>query len=101
MSDNSPAEVVASLVSRARIAQQQIQSYSQAQIDTLVTAVAYVVMDDEVNKRLSQLAVEETGLGNVADKMVKNRRKTLGLIRDIRGAKTVGEISHDAESGIT
>ena len=101
MSDNSPAEVVASLVNRARVAQQQIQSYSQAQIDTLVTAVAYVVMDDEVNERLSQLAVEETGLGNVADKMVKNRRKTLGLMRDIRGAKTVGEISHDTETGIT
>ena len=32
---------------------------------------------------LAELAVETTGLGNVPDKITKNHRKTLGLMRDI------------------
>ncbi len=101
MSDLSPSDVVAALMARARAAQQQIQTYSQAQIDQLVTAVGWVVMDPKTNEHLSQLAVAETGLGNVTDKMTKNRRKTLGLMRDIKNAKTIGVISHDDTTGIT
>jgi len=40
-------------------------------------------------------------LGNVADKITKNHRKTLGLLRDIKGAATHGLIAHDIPSGIT
>ncbi|HCH23564.1 MAG TPA: hypothetical protein DE179_04640, partial [Oceanospirillaceae bacterium] len=101
MSDVNPAEVVASLVKRARAAQAHINAYSQQQIDQLVTAVGWVVMDTDTNRQLCELAVQETGLGNVADKMTKNTRKTLGLMRDIRGAKTVGVISDDEAAGIT
>ncbi|MEO7056703.1 MAG: aldehyde dehydrogenase family protein, partial [Caldimonas sp.] len=38
--------------------------------------------------------------GNVEDKERKNHRKTLGLLRDLRGAKSVGVISQDAVTGI-
>ena len=44
-------------------------------------------MRDADNQRLAEMAVAETNLGNVADKIRKNRRKTLGLLRDIRGQK--------------
>ena len=37
----------------------------------------------EHNQRLAKLAVKETGLGNVSDKIKKNHNKTLGLLRDI------------------
>jgi sulfoacetaldehyde dehydrogenase len=39
-------------------------------------------------------------MGDVADKMAKNRRKTIGLLRDLRGAKSVGVISEDRERGL-
>ena len=42
-----------------------------------------------------------TGLGNVPDKITKNHRKTLGLMRDIAGAQTFGVISDDPATGIT
>jgi len=35
------------------------------------------------------MAVKQTGLGNVEDKIRKNRRKTIGLLRDLKGVKTV------------
>ena len=53
------------------------------------------------NTHLAELAVQTTGLGNVPDKITKNHRKTLGLMRDIATAKTYGIISEDAETGIT
>jgi sulfoacetaldehyde dehydrogenase len=50
---------------------------------------------------LAELAVKDTGLGDVADKFKKNFRKTLGLIRDLSTAKTVGVISEDLKTGLT
>ena len=44
--------------------------------------------------------MRDTGLGNVADKIAKNRRKTLGLLRDLRGAKSVGVIAEDRRRGL-
>ena len=58
-------------------------------------------MEPSRNRALAELAVRDTGLGNVADKIQKNHRKTLGLIRDLHGAKSVGVISEDLSTGIT
>ena len=48
-----------------------------------------------------QLAVAETGLGNVADKITKNHRKTLGLLRDIKGQKSFGLVDDNPLTGIS
>jgi sulfoacetaldehyde dehydrogenase len=49
---------------------------------------------------LAELAVEDTGLGNVPDKIIKKQRKTFGTLRDLLRAKTVGEIERDHKRGI-
>ncbi|MEH6813848.1 MAG: aldehyde dehydrogenase family protein [Motiliproteus sp.] len=91
---------VAELVANARKAQAIFNSYNQAQVDEVVTATAWALINPKNNERLSGLAVEETGLGNVEDKITKNHRKTLGLLRDLKVAKTVGVINEDPENGI-
>lgn len=53
------------------------------------------------NRHLAELAVATTSLGNVPDKITKNHRKTLGLMRDIAQAKSYGVIRDDAATGIT
>ncbi|SMX43127.1 Sulfoacetaldehyde dehydrogenase (acylating) [Octadecabacter ascidiaceicola] len=58
-------------------------------------------MEPSRNRILAEMAVETTGLGNVLDKITKNHRKTLGLMRDIADAKTYGVISDDPNTGIT
>ena len=45
--------------------------------------------------------MRDTGLGNVEDKVVKNRRKTMGTLRDLTGVPSVGIIREDPASGIT
>ncbi|HET8791677.1 MAG TPA: aldehyde dehydrogenase family protein [Modicisalibacter sp.] len=95
-----PQTIVAALVDRARQAQRVYEKYSQAQVDEAVTAVAWALVDPTRNRELSEMAVATTGLGNVADKETKNRRKTMGLLRDLREARTVGVIAEYPELGL-
>ncbi len=102
MSDaKSSARVVAAFVNRARAAQVTADRYDQARVDELVTAAGWAIVKPEHNRALAELAVRDTGLGNVADKIAKNRRKTIGLLDDLAGAKSVGVIAEWPELGIT
>ena len=102
----SPAEqeaqaIVQSLVARARAAQRVAEHYDQARVDELVAAAAWAILEPGRNQALAALAVQDTGIGNVSDKLRKNYRKTLGLLRDLQGAKSVGVISDNPATGIT
>ncbi|WJS86530.1 aldehyde dehydrogenase family protein [Paracoccus sp. TOH] len=89
-------------MARARGAQAGYEAGgSQRRYDRAALAAGWAIMQPERNRQLAELAVRSTGLGNVADKIVKNHRKTLGLLRDIRGVTTHGILSDDPETGIT
>ncbi len=100
MAPMDPHSQVAQLIQRASEAQAQLETYDQAAVDELVIATAWALVNPDNNQKLSELAVAETGLGKVADKVIKNHRKTLGLLRDLRDAKTVGVINRDPQLGI-
>lgn len=89
------------LLGNARRAQRQIAGYSQRQLRALTQAVAWAVLQPERNRALSEQAVADTGFGNVADKITKNHRKTLGLLRDLQHAKTTGVIAEIPSKGLT
>ncbi len=88
------------LIKKARNAQTIINGYSQEQVDELILAIAWEVIKPENNQSLSELAVKTTGLGNVEDKKRKNKRKTIGLLRDLKNIKTVGIINQNDEKGL-
>ena len=92
---------VAALVARARAAQAIANGYGQERVDELVAAAGWAIIEPGRNRALAELAVADTGIGNVEDKVRKNHRKTLGLLRDLHGAKSVGVIMEDAANGIT
>ncbi len=92
--------VVQRLIEDAREAQQDFTAYSQKQVDEATTAVGWAVVSEKNNRALSEQAVKDTGLGRIEDKINKNRRKTLGLLRDLAGAKSVGVISEQPELGL-
>jgi sulfoacetaldehyde dehydrogenase len=95
-------DIIDAIVARARAAQAAYEADgSQARYDRASQAVAWAIMEPARNKELAELAVQTTGLGNVADKITKNHRKTLGLMRDIKAAKTFGVIADDSATGIT
>ncbi|MCY1289061.1 Sulfoacetaldehyde dehydrogenase (acylating) [compost metagenome] len=92
---------VDAIVARARQAQRAFARAGQATVDTAAAAAAWAIMEPARNRQLAERAVADTGLGNVDDKIRKNHRKTLGLLRDLHGRNTVGVIALDAATGIT
>ena len=92
--------MVGDLVARARSAQRVADGYDQARIDELVAAAGWAIIEPTRNRELAELAVADTSVGDVEDKVRKNHRKTLGLLRDLAGARTVGVIGEDPARGL-
>lgn len=93
--------LIAGYLERARAAQAQVADYTQEQIDDLCLSVGWEVYNDENIARLAEIAVRATGMGNVPDKITKHKVKVMGVLKDIRTAKTVGLIERDEERGIS
>lgn len=100
---SAPAEVVqvvTELVARARAAQALVDGCDQARADELALAAGWAILEPGRNRALAELAVADSGIGNVEDKVRKNHRKTLGLLRDLNGARSVGVIAEYPERGL-
>ena len=95
-----PRERITALVERARRAMDEFSPSDQARVDEAVTALAWSLYKPEHAETLAALAVEDTGLGNAADKVIKNQRKTFGTLRDLMRVRSVGVIEEDVERGI-
>jgi sulfoacetaldehyde dehydrogenase len=93
-------DVVADLIDRARAAMELYDNHDQERVDEAVTALAWSIYKPQNAKLLAELAVEDTGLGNVPSKTVKNTRKTFGTLRDLLRVRTVGVISEEADRGL-
>ena len=96
----SETDSVAAVVGRARSAMAEFADSDQERVDEVVTALAWSLYKLEHARELAEIAVRTTGLGNVADKVVKNRRKTFGTLRDLSRARTVGLIEEDPARGL-
>ena len=73
---------------------------AQARIDEAVTALAWSLYRPDNARRLAEIAVQETGLGNVDDKIIKNQRKTFGTLRDLLRVRSTGIIEDLPERGL-
>ncbi|MBR5730550.1 MAG: aldehyde dehydrogenase family protein [Firmicutes bacterium] len=96
----TPTEMVADLIARARVAQAQIEYYTQEQVDELCAAIAFEITKEENVIRLGTLAFEESRMGTLDGKLTKLRKKVRGCWRDIMDKKSVGILETDTEKGI-
>jgi sulfoacetaldehyde dehydrogenase len=101
----SPAEAgfrpaIDDVIRRARSAFASFRDVSQERADEAVRALAWAIYKPDHARELAALAVADTHLGNVADKIVKNQRKTFGTLRDLLRGKSVGIIEQDSAKGI-
>jgi acetaldehyde dehydrogenase (acetylating) len=86
------------LAALAFAAQQKFAKFSQEQVDAVVEAVAKAAASNA--EILARAAVEETGYGNVTDKILKNNVAAIEVPRAIRGMRTVGVVNEDKERKI-
>jgi sulfoacetaldehyde dehydrogenase len=89
------------LIKNARAAQRAVRNYTQEQIDEVCVAVAWQLYNDTNIDILARMAVEETKYGNYESKIIKHKRKVGGVIADVLGAKSVGLIEKNPETGIS
>jgi len=84
---------------RGRQAQRILETKSQLEVDEAVKAIAKAVYDNA--EMLAEMAVEETGMGNIPDKIIKNKAKAGMIWNHLRGKKSRGIINRNEETGIT
>ena len=76
------------LAAAAKKAQHILAEFPQEKLDAIVEAVAKAFSENAV--MLAEMAVSETGFGNVEDKTTKNRFASNMVAEAMRGMKTVG-----------
>lgn len=81
------------LAKQAEVAQKKLAAMSQQQLDDIVEAVAKAFHDAALE--LAELAVRETGFGNVEDKIVKNQFASKTVADAVRDMRTVGVLKED------
>jgi len=91
---------IESIIKKAGEAQSKFEFTEQEVVDELIVGLAWSIINPENNRSLAEQAVKDTGLGNVEDKITKNYRKTLGLLRDLKNAPSCGIIREIPEQGL-
>ena len=82
-----------------REAQRKFSTYSQEQVDAIFKAAALAA--NRARIPLAKLACEETGMGIVEDKVIKNHFASEYIYNQYRTTKTCGVIEEDKEAGFT
>ena len=83
------------LAARAKKAQEILAEFSQEQLDKIVEAVAKAFAESAF--LLAELAVRETGFGNVEDKITKNLFASEKVFSAVKDMKTVGILKENKE----
>jgi sulfoacetaldehyde dehydrogenase len=103
-SSSVAADPVPELLTRARKAMAtyaaEIAKHGQPRIDEAVTALAWSIYKPETARKLAEIAVEVTGIGEVESKVIKNQRKTFGTLRDLLRVRSTGIIEELPEKGL-
>ncbi len=87
------------LIERVSKAQKILATYSQEQVDKIFEAMAIAANANRIP--LAKMAVEETGMGVVEDKVIKNHFAAEEIYNKYRNTKTCGVLEHDATNGLT
>lgn len=81
-----------------REAQKKFAAYSQEQVDAIFKAAALAANKERI--RLAKMAVEETGMGVVEDKVIKNHYAAEYIYNAYKNTKTCGVIEEDTAYGV-
>ena len=87
------------LIMRVKAAQQTYATYSQEQVDYIFHEAAIAANRNRIP--LAKMAYEETGMGVIEDKVIKNHYASEYIYNAYKDEKTCGIIEEDKEYGIT
>ena len=85
-------------IEKVRKAQQEFSKYTQEQVDKIFQAAAIAANQNRIP--LAKMAVEETGMGIVEDKVIKNHYAAEYVYNKYKDIKTCGVLEQDDNYGI-
>jgi len=91
-------EKLSEAIARVRAAQKRFATYTQEEVDRIFLAAALAA--NKARIPLAKLAVEETGMGIVEDKVIKNHYASEYIYNAYKNTKTCGVIEEDTAFGI-
>ena len=91
-------EELTAALARTREAQEKFSTYTQEQVDAIFLAAATAANKSRI--KLAKLAVEETGMGIVEDKVIKNHFASEYIYNAYKHEKTCGVLEEDPSFGI-
>ena len=91
-------EALEERLKQMRVAQKEFATYSQEQVDKIFRAAALAANKERIP--LAKMAVEETGMGIVEDKVIKNHYAAEYIYNTYKDTKTCGVIEYDEAFGI-
>ena len=91
-------ESLQNTITRVRKAQEEFSKFSQEKVDKIFKAAA--IAANQARIPLAQMAVEETGMGVVEDKIIKNHYAAEYIYNKYKNEKTVGVVEEDNYYGI-
>ena len=94
----SAADLLLAKIESMREAQKKFASYTQEQVDKIFFQAAMAA--NKMRIPLAKMACEETGMGIVEDKVIKNHYAAEYTYNAYRNTKTCGVIEHDTSYGI-
>ena len=92
MTVSTVAELEA-LIARVKVAQAEYATFSQEKVDEIFRVAALQVSTHRIE--LAKMAVKETGMGIVEDKVIKNHFASEFIYNSFADTKTVGELSRN------
>ncbi len=90
-------ETLLAKIKQIKAAQKQYSTYNQEQVDKIFRAVAMVANDHRID--FAKMAHEETGMGIMEDKVIKNHFASEYIYNAYKDTKTVGVIEEDKAYG--
>ena len=93
------AQELTQRIAELRKAQKQFAEFTQEQVDKIFRAAALAANHNRI--RLAKMAVEETGMGIVEDKVIKNHFAAEYIYNKYKDMKTCGVLEEDNTYGIT
>ena len=94
----SSVETLEEAIARTRAAQKVFATYTQEQVDKIFKAAA--IAANQARIPLAKMAVEETGMGVVEDKVIKNNYAAEYIYNAYKNTKTCGVLEEDKAYGI-
>ena len=96
--EKSGNSILDDLIAKAKKAQEIYSTFSQEQVDNIFKACAIAINSRRIP--LAKMAVEETGMGVVEDKVIKNHFASEYIYNKFKDMKTCGIISEDTAMGM-